>query len=331
MSGQVLPIPQWLMNGGTSRKFRQHENFSGDPCRIRPDPIGGIDRCPTMPLSSPADRVRQAMIGQVRSVFNDQSRGEKPVPRSDNALFAPGSPITRVHGDVTTMMVGGMAALLLQMLHPAALAGVWDHSNFREDMLGRLRRTARFIALTTYGNRDDAMAAIDRVRRIHDRVTGTLPDGTTYAAQDPHLLAWVHVTEAVCFLKAWQRYGAKPLTPAEQDRYFEQFATIALALGADPVPVDGEGADRLIVRMRPELGVDLRTRTVARLILKQQGNHAITTPVQMLLSRAAIDLLPPWAADMHGLRVVGRPAVSAGTTGVARMLRWAFSGASNRR
>ena len=92
---------------------------------------------------------RQAIVSRVRAVFNDRARGEKPVVRRPDGLFGPQSVTWRVHGDVTTMMVGGVAALLLQMLHPAVLAGVWDHSNFREDMLGRLRRTARFIALTS--------------------------------------------------------------------------------------------------------------------------------------------------------------------------------------
>ena len=91
--------------------------------------------------------VRAALVDRVRSVFNDRSRGERPVPASDNALFPRGTVIWRVHGDVTTMMVGGVAALLLQMLHPAVLAGVWDHSSFRGDRIGRLRRTARAIAL----------------------------------------------------------------------------------------------------------------------------------------------------------------------------------------
>ncbi len=97
----------------------------------------------------PARLLRHMLVTRVRSLFNDRSKGEAPVMRSPDALYDPASAIWRVHGDVTTMMIGGVAALLMQMLHPAALAGVWDHSNFRHDMLGRLRRTARFIAVTT--------------------------------------------------------------------------------------------------------------------------------------------------------------------------------------
>jgi uncharacterized protein (DUF2236 family) len=106
------------------------------------------------------------------------------VKRRPDGRFGPGSVAWRVHGDVTGMMVGGMAGRLLQMLHPAVLAGVWDHSDFRNDMRGRLRRTARFIALTTFGGREEANAAIARVRGIHDKVRGVLPDGGVYEAND---------------------------------------------------------------------------------------------------------------------------------------------------
>lgn len=271
--------------------------------------------------------VRQRIVGEVRATFHDRDKGHAPVVPSSDGYFAPDTVIRRVHGDVTTMMVGGVAALLLQMLHPAVLAGVWDHSNFRTDMLGRLQRTARFIALTTYGARGDADAVIARVRRIHEQVRGTLPDGTAYQAGDPHLLAWVHVTEATSFLDAWLRYGKRGLSAAEQDKYFAQFAYVAEALGADPVPRTRAEADALIASMRCELRADERTIEVARLVLNQQARTLAAAPVQALTFGAAVDLLPDWARRMHGLGGSGlaTPLVRAGTTSVARTLRWAFS------
>jgi uncharacterized protein (DUF2236 family) len=189
-----------------------------------------------------------------------------------------------------------------------------------------LRRTARFIAVTTYGSRADAEAAIGRVRRIHDRVRGMLPDGTAYAANGPSLLAWVHVTETTSFLNGWIRYGEPRMTVADQDRYFAEMACIADALGADPIPRSKSEARQLIEAMRPQLICDARTRQVARLILTRPPPSWIAAPVQALGLQAAIDLLPAWARRMHGLSnpLFGVPLIRAGTLGVARTLRWAF-------
>ncbi len=245
--------------------------------------------------------IKDAIAAQVVALFNDRRRGEKPVARRPDGLFGPRAVAWRVHGDVTAMMVGGIAGLLLQMLHPAVLAGVWDHSNFRTDMHGRLRRTARFIALTTYGGREDAEAAIARVRAIHDRVRGVLPDGTPYAANDPSLLAWVHLAEVTSFLDAWLRYAEPGMPAADQDRYFAEMARVAAALGADPIPRNRFEARRLFETMRPQMRCDARTREVARLVLAQRAPHILAEPVQALTMQAGVDLLPAWARRMHGL------------------------------
>jgi uncharacterized protein (DUF2236 family) len=271
--------------------------------------------------------IKAAIAANVVALFNDRARGEQPVKRQAEGLFGPRAVAWRVHGDVTSMMVGGLAGLMLQMLHPAVLAGVWDHSNFRADMPGRLRRTARFIALTTYGGRDEAEAVIGRVRRIHDRVTGVLPDGAPYAANDPALLAWVHVTEATSFLAAWMRYGEPGMSGPDQDRYFAEMARVAVALGADPVPRSRGEARDLMRTMRPLLRVDGRTREVARILMNQPAANRLAEPLQALTMQAGVDLLPDWARRMHGLSapMLARPLVRAGMTGVARTLRWVFA------
>lgn len=275
---------------------------------------------------NPGTPLKRALIRQVRAIFHDSARGEKPVVRSPDGLFGPQSVVRRVHGDVVTMMVGGVAALLLQMLHPAVLAGVWDHSAFRQDMLGRLRRTARFIAVTTYDTREAAEAAIGKVRDVHVRVRGVLPDGAPYTADDPRLLAWVHVTEAVSFLDAWIRYSEPRMSLADQDRYFAEFAIIAEALGADPIPRTRAEAEALMQEMRAELSADERTREVARMVLDQRAPNLAMRPFQALIFQAALDLLPDWARRMHrrSRPVLAIPAVRTGTVGIARTLRWAF-------
>jgi uncharacterized protein (DUF2236 family) len=279
---------------------------------------------------SPADRLARPLkgliVGQVRALFNDKTRGERPVQRRQDALFPPDSVAWRVHGDVTSMLVGGVAALMLQMLHPAVLAGVWDHSGFRDDMQGRLRRTARFIAVTTYGAPDDATALLAKVRKIHDHIGGTLPDGTPYRASEPDLLAWVHVSEVLSFLDGWIRYGEPGMSRADQDRYVAEMARIAEPLGVDPIPTTRAEAEAIQRAMRPSLRVDARTRDVADVLLNQPSPSLAARPFQTMTMQAAIDLLPGWARTMHGLEQpgVGLPLLRAGTFGVASTLRWAF-------
>jgi uncharacterized protein (DUF2236 family) len=274
---------------------------------------------------SPTDLLRRQLVNRVLAVFNDTRAGDERVAISDQALFERDSPIRMVHSGVISMGVGGVVSLLLQMLHPHALQGVLDHSDFRADMHGRLRRTSRFIAVTTFGHRDQAMAAIERVNRIHERVSGTLPDGTPYSARNPRTLAWVHLAEATSFLEAYLAYVCPKMPQAEQDEYFRQFAAIARALGADPVPVTRAEASALIDDLRGDLAASEASLEVARLVLSQRPS-GVPWPVQQALGTAAIDLLPPYARVMLGLK---RPTASAlparvTTRTLSEALRWAF-------
>lgn len=274
--------------------------------------------------------VKVAVRTRINELFNDVERGERPALRRADALFAPDSVAWRVNGDIVTMMIGGVSGLLLQMLHPAVLAGVWDHSDFRADMHRRLRRTAKFIAVTTYDHAHNGQAAIDRVRRIHDRLGGTLADGTTYRVSDPRLLAWVHVTEVTSFLDAWVRYGDPSMSRADQDAYIAEMARIGRALGAHPVPTDRLSADALIHSMRGELKADPRTREVADLVMRQRIGGQAERASATLVMAAGADLLPPWARRMHGLAPASA-ATQAGARALARSLSWVYQGSPNRR
>lgn len=280
------------------------------------------------------ERLRRAIQDQVHGLVGFET-GEIDLdrPRGDEGLFGPASACWRVHADFTSMMVGGVSALLLQMLHPGALAGVWDHSDFRRDRTGRLRRTAQFVAATTYGAKAEAERLIDRVRAIHDRVHGRLPDGTPYSANDPALLTWVHVAEARSFLAAHLRYRDPGFGADEQDRYYDETALIAERLGARDVPRSRREIDAYLERVRPELRADARTRDVAKVLLDQPAPHPLMQPMGKMLSAAAIDLLPPWARAMHGYRLpeIGRPPLRLGVQGVGSVLRWALTEGSAKR
>jgi uncharacterized protein (DUF2236 family) len=277
-------------------------------------------------LPNPAEVLRRRIASEVHGLFHS-SANEPRVTRSPNALVAPDSVAWQAHGDVTTMMVGGIAALLLQMLHPAALAGVWDHSDFEKDMLGRLRRTARFIAVTTYAERGEAEALVRRVRRIHDQVHGTLPDGRPYSANDPATLAFVHVAGALCFLDAYIRFASPTMRRSDQDQYFREVAGTALALGADPVPTSRAEAEALLESFRPALIADERTRRIRELILGAAPQHLAAVPIQAMLMQSAIDILPADARRLHGLSRsrLTRPALGLATVGLSRTLRWALA------
>jgi uncharacterized protein (DUF2236 family) len=286
-----------------------------------------------MPPSPPAfEFARRAIRQKITDVFNDAEKGERPVLRRADALFPPRSVAARVNGDVVTMMIGGVSGLLLQMLHPAVLAGVWDHSDFRADMHGRLRRTAKFIATTTYDHAERGQAAIDKVNRIHAKLGGVLPDGTPYRVSDPHLLAWVHVTEISSFLASWVRYAEPAMSMADQDTYFDEMARIGAALGAAPLPRSRAEAEALIQSYQPELRADERTREVAQMVLRQTVGSPSVDMAAGVIMQAGLDLLPDWARQMHDIHpVLPRPLVRGGALSTARFIRWAFRGSPNTR
>ncbi|MEK1904246.1 MAG: oxygenase MpaB family protein [Pseudomonas sp.] len=249
-------------------------------------------------------------------------------PQGDPGLFGPDSVCWRVHGDFTSMMVGGISALLLQALHPLALAGVWDHSNFREDLIGRLRRTGQFISGTTFGSRRDADWLIDKVRTIHLQVVGTAPDGRPYAASDPALLTWVHVAEVSSFLAAHLRYRNPQLSGADQDRYYAEVALIAERLGASNVPHSRAEVAAYLADIRPQLLCDERSREILRILLNAPAPSALAVPVGKLLMQAGIDLLPGWAQSLLEQRIgaARSRAIRAGVNSLAPTLRWAVRG-----
>ena len=244
-------------------------------------------------------------------------------PVGEPGLFGPHSAIWPVHGDFTSMLCGGISALLLQMLHPLALAGVWDHSSFREDIFGRLRRTSQFISATTFATEPDAERLIAKVKAIHMRISGTDVDGTPYAASDPDLLTWVHVAECSSFMASHLRYRRTVVTPARQAQYFIESASIAEKLGARNVPKTPQAVADYLEQMRPQLRCDARTREVARVLMTTRLPGRFARPAGMIFMKAGIDLLPDWAQEMLDLRLnsLEQRVVRGGVHLIAAVLR----------
>ncbi|WP_191831495.1 oxygenase MpaB family protein [Pseudomonas fluorescens] len=254
-------------------------------------------------------------------------------PKGDPGLFGPDSISWRVHGDFPSMLVGGISALLLQLLHPLALAGVWDHSNFRQDLLGRLRRTSQFISGTTFGATGDANWLIEKVRTIHLQVVGSAADGRPYAASDPELLTWVHVAEVSSFLAAHLRYRNPNLPYAEQDAYYAEIALIAERLGARDVPRSRQQVTDYLQAIRPQLYADERSQEVVQVLLDAPAPSRLAKPVGSLMLRAGIDLLPEWARDMLALQQhpLQQRLIRLGINSTAPVLRWAMRDGSAHR
>ncbi len=284
-------------------------------------------------VANPVERVRarvgDALFTKVAGPDGEAARDRihlTPGPR----WFIAGSPIRRVHADAA-MFVGGLRALLLQSLHPLAMAGVAGHSGYRSDPWGRLARTSTFLATTTFGTAEDAQAMVDRVRAVHERVRGRAPDGRPYRASDPHLLSWVHVAEADSFLAAHRRYGERPLTPAEADEYVAESGRIARALGADVVPETVAEVTACLESYRPELEATSEARDAARFLLREPPLPWPARPPYRLLAAGAVALLPPWARtaldiDTWFSRTVGG---AAGAVAV-RAVRWGMGTAESR-
>src|SRR6202041_3112776 len=278
-----------------------------------------------------ADRVRGRIGAAIAEmvVGPQETSRRRPAGQSPGERWvAEGRPFRQVHSD-SAMFIGAIRALLLQSLHPLAMAAVAQHSDYRGDPWGRLQRTSYFLAVTTFGQAEDAREAIARVKAVHQHVTGTAPDGRPYAASDPHLLTWVHIAEADSFLRAHTRFGVQPLDQAGRDGYVADMARIGLELGVpDPPRTEAELADR-IGQYRPELAATAGARGAAGFLLLRPPLPVLARAPYGVLAAAAVSLLPGWARRPLYLprlpvteTVLVRPAGQAMVHGI----HWAIPG-----
>lgn len=223
----------------------------------------------------------------------------------DPGLFGPESVTWRVHGHLSAI-VGGLRALLLQTLHPLAMAGIAQHSDYKRDPIGRFQRTATFVAETTYGTTDEAHAAIDRVRSVHRRVQGVAPDGRPYRANDPELLSWVHNTLVDSVLAAYRRFGPG-LPDDDADRYVGEMTVLGRILGANGLPVSA-GDLRRWVEHHPDRRATRAARDAARFLVLP-ALPIVLLPPYGVVAAAAVSLLP--VRDRIALRLPSFPPADA--------------------
>jgi uncharacterized protein (DUF2236 family) len=236
---------------------------------------------------------------------------------SDIGLFGPESVAWRIHGEPAAL-IGGLRALMLQALHPLAMAGVADHSDYRANPWDRLARTSEYLVRSIYGTKEEASAAAEAVRAIHRRVTGVEPiTGLSYRADDPDLLAFVHHSSVQSFLVGHLRYVTE-LSRADQDRYVAEMAVLAEMLGTPShlLARSRSQLDHLLSDGRPQV---LQCTPAAREALGFIVSPPMPLwlkPAWLLVASAAIDLLPKWARDLYRIgwlapaHALSRPAVS---------------------
>lgn len=288
---------------------------------------GELALTPLRILSPLANPVRHNVQRNIRRSLGSQS------PRASATVsgtpFLPYDSVVRqVHGDLPSMMIGGICALFLQTLHPLVMAGVAEHSGYRQDPIGRFRRTAAFVEATTFGTTTDARRAIENVRLVHAMIDGRSPDGRRYSAGDPELLTWVHVAETWTFLRASQRYGPRPLPRDRRDRYYAETAQVALALGAEWVPSSEDEAEAYFCRMRPHLYAGAQALEARDFLMRGVARRLEDRAVYAMLVAAAVGLLPGWARDaleFPSPPLVDRMVVSPFTRGMCAGVRWAAS------
>lgn len=257
-----------------------------------------------------APLARAAVFAGLQRIFRP---GHQSAPPSigDDGWFGPDSVTWRIHAD-TSMFVGGIAALAFQALHPLAMAGVADHSDFRDDPLGRLRRTASFVGVTAYGSAAEAAAACAAIRKVHSRVTGHAPDGRPYAATDPELLDWVHVAEFAAFAAAYRRFGGEAMTVGDLDRYIGEVARIGVALGDPAPPRSWSELDAALERHRPNLCVNEQSRSAWRFL--ETAHRSLPPPARpayRFLFAGAVACLPGWARRLWRVEAPSTAEVAA--------------------
>lgn len=250
-------------------------------------------------------------------------------PVGDRGLCGPDSVSWRIHSDLATIAAAGTAAITMEILHPSVMAGVSEQSTYRTEPLRRARATAGYVIVTTFGATAVAEDLIARVRRMHERVSGTRPDGRPYRALDPDLIGWVHTSIPWMVLRAYERHN-RPLAPADRDRYLAEQAVIGRMGGAGPIPETTAELEDYVQDMRPQLGVTEQTREFFDFLLDSPEASLpgpLRRPGNLFDLHAQLSLLPRWARDLTGYGHSGRAQRTVFVphlNRVARVLRWAL-------
>lgn len=254
-----------------------------------------------MPIKEAMQQLALQAIGQrLRSITGSDSSLEAfKTPLGDVGMFGPESMAWRVHAHFTAMLAGGLSSLIVQSLHPRALAAVWDHSDFRTRLKDRLEKTSYFVAATTYGSQALAMQSIDKVNWIHSKIHGFDLQGRPYIANEPDLIQWVHTVEVASFLQAYQHLSLSPLSLPQCDQYFSEMTQVGHLLGANNLPVTWNDTQALWYSYSEQLCFDERAQEILQ-IIESFPTDWVDQPFMKLLLQVSFDIMPNWVLEKIG-------------------------------
>jgi len=259
------------------------------------------------PAAGPLDRLRRSLVEQIEAAAG---RHDEPAlydgePGDPGLCGGPGSLSWEINGDLASLAVGGSGAILMELLHPSVMAGVFAHSSYRTDTLRRARNTLGYVLRTTFGSTPAATRVIESVKRVHARIEGMRPDGVSYRALDPELIAWVHTSIPWAVMNAYHRYR-RPLRLEEKNRYLREQAVIGRMGGADRVPESVAEVEEYFEAMRPVLAFNEQTRSFLDFLAGR--DEELPVPRLERFDRwcsihASMDLMPEWAQRLTGTHV----------------------------
>jgi uncharacterized protein (DUF2236 family) len=287
-----------------------------------PRPDSGPD-----PLSS----LKRTLVQQIEAEGgrHDEAAIYSGDPGDPGLVGGPGSLSWELHGDLASIIVAGGGAILMEVLHPSVMAGVYTQSSYRTEPIRRARNTLGYVLRTTFGNTRAATRVIEAVRNVHARVSGTRPDGVPYRALDPELLAWVHTCIPWAIMTAYDRH-ARPLTTDEKNRYLREQAVIGRMGGADWVPETVPELADYVERMRPKLAMNEQTLEFVDFLLGRTDAFPVGRFGRLdrwASLRGSMALMPDWAQQLSGTECgerVARYFVRPSTLLRAKLVRWAY-------
>jgi uncharacterized protein (DUF2236 family) len=276
-------------------------------------------------------RTRRSLARQIEAAGgrHDESSIYDGEPGDPGLAGGPGSMSWEIHGDLASLVIAGTGAILMEVLHPSVMAGVFTQSSYRTEPLRRARNTLGYVLRTTFGSTPAATRVIESVKGIHARIQGTRPDGVPYRALDPELIGWVHTCIPWAVMTAYDRY-CRPLRVEEMDRYLAEQAVIGRMGGADQVPETVAELHEYVEKMRPRMLVTEQTRSFIDFLAGRSGDFPVGRRERLdrwAAIRSSMGLMPEWARRLTGTHqpeIVQRLWLRPADRLKAALIRWAY-------